>query len=426
MAHSGSAPDNAKVSDSSVPVWAPYALIALLTAAALDVTGRIGQIGPARFTAYQLLALGMAALAVWLLLTRRVAWPKAPVSVPVLVFLGTAAFSLVFATERLSGIVQLASLGSSMVLALIVMVLVRTPRAGALAVGGLLLVAGVLGVFALLEWADAFALQHPVFYTPGYGIRARVTFGDPNIFASFLMAVLLLAVPVLLKARMGRIARACGWVASAFALAGLTTTFSRGGLGGLIVGLTCIVLLVRASRKAKFAFVALVLVAMLAVGMFVFDPGWIADNVIGLSDDGSTMNRIYMAKGALDMWLAHPFGVGIDNYPVIYPQYQDPRAEPGIIESHTAYITVLAETGFLGLLAFLWTLWAFFARTARPASKAIDPTLHALAVGSFAASAGLCAQAFTYSLEGSKFLWFAIGLGGAAWLMYAERESAVT
>lgn len=426
MAHSGSTPDNAKVSDSSVPQWAPYALVALLAAAALDVTGRIGQIGPARFTAYQLLALGMAAFVGWLLVTRRVSWPKAPVSVPVLVFLVTAVFSLAFATERLSGLVQLASLGSSMILALIVMVLVRSPRAGALAVGGLLLVAGVLGVFALLEWADVFALQHPVFYTPGYGIRARVTFGDPNIFASFLMAVLLLSVPVLLKARMNRIARSAGWIAAAFALLGLTTTFSRGGLGGLLVGLACIVLLVRASRKAKIAFVALVLVALLAVGMFVFDPGWIADNVIGLSDDGSTMNRIYMAKGALEMWLDHPFGVGIDNYPVVYPQYQDPRAEAGIIESHTAYITVLAEMGFLGLLAFLWTLWAFFARTVAPARRAIDPTLHALAVGSFAAAAGLCAQAFTYSLEGSKFLWFAIGLGGAAWLMYAERESAVT
>lgn len=426
MAHSGSTPDNAKVSDSSVPQWAPYALVALLAAAALDVTGRIGQIGPARFTAYQLLALGMAAFVGWLLVTRRVSWPKAPVSVPVLVFLVTAVFSLAFATERLSGLVQLASLGSSMILALIVMVLVRSPRAGALAVGGLLPVAGVLGVFALLEWADVFALQHPVFYTPGYGIRARVTFGDPNIFASFLMAVLLLSVPVLLKARMNRIARSAGWIAAAFALLGLTTTFSRGGLGGLLVGLACIVLLVRASRKAKIAFVALVLVALLAVGMFVFDPGWIADNVIGLSDDGSTMNRIYMAKGALEMWLDHPFGVGIDNYPVVYPQYQDPRAEAGIIESHTAYITVLAEMGFLGLLAFLWTLWAFFARTVAPARRAIDPTLHALAVGSFAAAAGLCAQAFTYSLEGSKFLWFAIGLGGAAWLMYAERESAVT
>jgi len=406
--------------------WAPVALVALLAAAALDVTGRIGQLGPARFTAYQLLALAMTAVVAWLLLTGRESLPRTPVTVPVLVFLGAATLSLAFATARLSGAVQLASLASSMVLAFIVMVVVRRPRDGVLVVGGVLAVAAILGVFALLEWADVFALQHPVFFTPGYGIRARATFGDPNILASFLMASLLLAVPVLIAAPMRAAVRVAGWAAAALALAGLATTFSRGGLGGLVIGLVCIAALVRVSRRTRIAVIVLMLLAVVLAGALVVDAEWIADNVIGLSDDGSTMNRVYMAKGALEMWLEHPFGVGIDNYPVIYPQYQDPRAEPGVIESHTAYITVLAEMGFIGLLAFLWVLWRFFVRAALPpARKAADPVIHALALGAFAAAAGLCAQAFTYSLEGSKFLWFAIGLGAAAWRMYAEGESAV-
>lgn len=407
--------------------WAPAGLVVLIGAAALDVTGRIGQIGPARFTAYQLLALVMAALAAWQLVTRREPVPRTPVTLPVLAFLGTAALSLAFAAERLPGFVQFASLASSVALAFVVMVVVRRPDAGTLVVTGVLGVAAALSVFALLEWADVFALQHPVFYTPGYGIRARATFGDPNIFASFLMSALLMGVPTLLASPMRRGLRAAGWFAVALSLVGLATTFSRGGLGGLLVGLACIVILARASRRAKIAFVVVVLVALLLVGAGVFDSEWIAENVFDLSDDGSTMNRLYMARGAFEMWLDHPFGVGIDNYRFVYPQYRDPRADSGIVYSHTAFITVLAEMGFLGLLAFLWALWRFFARTTFPVlRRAADPAVGALALGAFAAGAGLCAQAFTYSLEGSKFLWYAIGLGAAAWRMYAEGESAVT
>jgi hypothetical protein len=60
-----------------------------------------------------------------------------------------------------------------------------------------------------------------------------------------------------------------------------------------------------------------------------------------------------------------------------------------------------------------------------PARNAADPLLRSIAIGAFAASAGLAAQAFTYSIEVSKFWWLAIGLGAAAWRMYAEGESAV-
>jgi O-antigen ligase len=310
------------------------------------------------------------------------------------------------------------------VLVLIVGALVREPRQGALVVGGVLAVAGVFGVLAVTEWADVFALQHPVLFTPGYGIRARVTFLDPNILASFLMSSILLAVPLVASAPMKRALRVAGVVALLAALVGLATTYSRGGLGGLVIGLVAIAAVMRAPRRARLIFVAVMVLAILAAGVLVFDARWVQENVLGAGETGSATNRVYMVEGALRMWLDHPFGVGLDNYQVVYPAYRDPRAEAGIVESHTAYVTVLAEMGFLGLLAFLWVLGAFFARTALPAARtARDTTLHALATGAFAASLALAAQAFTYSLEASKFWWFAIGLGIAAWCM-ASREPA--
>jgi len=398
-------------------------LVALVAAAALDVTGRIAEVGPARFTLYQMLALALTLFALWQLGTKRATLPKTPVTLPLVAFIGTAALSLVFATELAPAVVQLASLASSVVLVLIVVTLVREPREGALVVGGVLGVAAVFGLLAVAEWADVFALQHPVLFTSGYGIRARVTFLDPNILASFLMSTILLAVPLVASAPMKRITRALGVIALLAALIGLAATYSRGGLGGLVIGLVAVAVVMRAPRRAKLAFAAVMVVAVVAAGALIFDARWVEENVLGAGETGSATNRVYMVEGALRMWADHPFGVGLDNYQVVYPAYRDPRAEAGIVESHTAYVTVLAETGFLGLLAFLWALGAFLLRTALPvARRAHDATLHALATGALAAALALSAQAFTYSLEASKFWWFAIGLGTAAWCM-ASREA---
>lgn len=413
----GGTPGDIPMSETAQRV-AAFGLVALVAAAALDITGRIAEVGPARFTAYQLLAVVMTAAAVWALVRGHARLSKTPLNLPLVAFLGTAALSLAFATEIAPAVVQLASLTSSVVLVLIITALVRTPKQGALVVGGIIAVAAVFGVLALLEWGGVFAVQHPVFYTPGYGIRARVTFLDPNILASFLMSSILLATPLVVVAPMKRGMRIAGVAAIALALMGLATTYSRGGVGGLVIGLVAVAILLRAPKRARIAFVATVVIAILLTGSLVFGTRWISENVIGAGDTGSATNRVYMVEGALDMWRDHPFGVGLDNYQLVYPEYRDPRAEAGIVESHTAYVTVLAETGFLGLIAFLWLLAAFFFRTALPAARgARDPQLHALAVGAFASALALSAQAFTYSIEASKFWWFAIGLGAAAWLM---------
>lgn len=410
--------------------WTAFALVALMAGAALDITGRIAEVGPARFTVYQLLALVLVVVAAWRLVRERAHGTrgtlKTPLTLPLAAFLGTAALSLAFATELGPAVVQLLSLTSSVVLVFVVAVLVRSPRAGALVAGGVLAVAAVFGMLAVLEWAGGFSVQPDVFFTPGYGVRARVTFLDPNILASFLMCAILLAAPLLAVAPMKRPLRIAGVCAAVAALVGLAATYSRGGLGGLVIGLVAIALLMRAPRRARLAFVALMVLAILAAGVLVFDARWVQENVVGAGETGSATNRVYMVEGALAMWRDHPFGVGLDNYQVMYPEYRDPRADAGIVESHTAYVTVLAETGFLGLLAFLWVLGAFFFRTALPAARRTrDLTVHALAVGAFAAALALAAQAFTYSLEASKFWWFAIGLGVAAWCM-ASREQAAS
>ncbi len=140
---------------------AAVGLVALVAAAALDITGRIAEVGPARFTLYQVLAVVLTLLALWQLATKRAALPKTPVTLPLAAFLGTAALSLVFATELAPAVVQLASLASSAVLVLIVVV--GAPFVEELLYRGLLQGAfsrridDVLAVVVVAAW---FALSH--------------------------------------------------------------------------------------------------------------------------------------------------------------------------------------------------------------------------------------------------------------------------
>ena len=94
----------------------------------------------------------------------------------------------------------------------------------------------------------------------------------------------------------------------------------------------------------------------------------------------------------------------------------------GLVESHTAYVTVLAETGLFGFIGFMWLIVRFWFGTLKTALKAPAGRLQALAVGSLAGGTALLVQSLTYSLETSKFLWLTFGLGMAAMRIYADRS----
>jgi O-antigen ligase len=156
--------------------------------------------------------------------------------------------------------------------------------------------------------------------------------------------------------------------------------------------------------------------ALLVAGavLYVADPVWLERRVVQVSSDTSLAARFMMGDSALQMAADHPMGVGIGNYSLMYPYYREANIRASLVESHTAYLTVLVEIGVVGLLVFMWLLWRYASATFRVARHSDDRDVHLLAVGSLAAVVGIAAQAFTYSLETSKFWWLAIGIGLAA------------
>ncbi|MDO8914779.1 MAG: O-antigen ligase family protein [Coriobacteriia bacterium] len=387
------------------------AIVALIAAATADITGRLAVIGPVRLTVYQALVAVVAVLTVVAIRTGRIALSRSRLDLPAAAFVATLALSLVMAHDIGLALTAFASMLSSLVLAYLVLYLVDRPEKVPAIVWGVLAVSAIFGVAALLEYFKLFALQ-PAIVLVGSGVRSRVTFKDPNILGSFLAPAALLgisAVPTLPAAR----SRLLAIAGITLTLAGIACTQSRGAFLGVAVGAAVLLLLARVPFKRKMLAVAgAVVVGAVLTAALAGNPVF-RQRVLDIGSDESAMTRVWMAQSALRAWVDHPMGVGIGDFKVVYPDYADPRVRVSLTESHTMYTTLLVEIGFLGFAAAAFLALRWFG-AARSALSADDPRVSALARGTLAAGFALGAQAFTYSLEPSKYLWLVIGLGFAA------------
>jgi len=396
-------------------------LVTLIGAATLDAEGRIGQVGPATLTLYQVLLVVVLAYAAWRVWTKRSRLAGTPIDVPALLFVAVVAVSVIGALSPARSVVALVSLLSSILLVYLVTTIADSPAALVRLVLGVLGIAAVFAVLALLESRNIFFIGDPIRQWDGV-ILPHVTFADPNNLGSFLMVSALLGLP------MATIVR--GWWPKAIVVGGaglcglaLLVSTSRGALGALLLGVVVLFLGARMHRFYKVAAVALVLLVALAVP----DPAVIVDELTTVVLDDSTRTRFSMADSALGMARDNPFGVGADNYPLVYPRYRDSFTRWNLVESHTTPLTLIVEYGVLGLLAFTWILWRSVTRVWWVRRQAADPVIRALAAGALASGIGIIAQSFTYSFETNKFWWLSIAVGMAvytAWQRTIAEEVA--
>jgi O-antigen ligase len=391
-----------------------YMLVLLVGAATLDVSGRLLAVGPLKLTVYQALA------AIALLYTARrlkdgeSRFLGTPLDLPILVYVVLVFVSIVSAISPSIALVQSVSLLSSVLLTYLVVILADSPSRLRTVVAGVLIVATGIGILGILENFKIFTITGYLLDWGSQTIRSTATFKDPNIMGSFQMTAIALALPLLLttKDRWKRLAYLAGLLVAGM---GLATTASRGALGALFIAVFVILLVIRVRISMKLVVVALVGTLLVATLFFVASPEWFENRVLNVAQDNSAMSRVYMGESALQMARENPLGIGMGNYAELYPFYRSVLVRSNLVESHTAYLTILVETGVLGLLMFAIILVRFAYlvwRTAR--APGVDRVLHACAVGALAAMVGLAAQAFTYSLESSKFWWLALGVGLAA------------
>lgn len=203
-----------------------------------------------------------------------------------------------------------------------------------------------------LKWVDVDRFS-------SLGGRVSLSFGNPNILASFL----LLALPLALGGLTDRTERV-GWrigfgIAAGLEGTCLILTWSRGAWLGAAAGVLFYLLLL--GRRAR----ARTLLSLPLIGLSA--PLWPSNLLLRLGSigrlaDSSTRYRLYTWKGVLRMLAAHPFGIGSGEaaFRAVYPTYAVSGTET-VMHAHNLLLGATAALGLPGaavllLLLLLWGL----------------------------------------------------------------------
>ncbi|HXN07151.1 MAG TPA: O-antigen ligase family protein [Nitrospiria bacterium] len=189
--------------------------------------------------------------------------------------------------------------------------------------------------------------------------RAKGTFFNPDFFAGYLALLFCLFLG---KYEFGDYRQRAFWRGSGFlALLGaaLVLAQSRGVALAWVSG-TSFVLWKRFRYKVIYGWLVLVL-------LLIIIPNPLQHRILHDSrEDPYSFSRIEMWKAALLMVKEHPFGIGLEMYPYVSPQYAFPvptalKHYGKIAESpHNEYLRLLAESGIPGGLLLLYLLYVYF------------------------------------------------------------------
>jgi len=169
--------------------------------------------------------------------------------------------------------------------------------------------------------------------------RIRTFFDQPNVTAAYLAIIVPLVVFLILREKK----RSCRWFYScifALNMVAIGLTFSRSGWLAFVV----VLLLLPLARKTRFA-----LMAMIFLGLFV--TGF-SQNII--SRPRSIYRRLSVYTNAVPHIRAKPLlGEGLNTVPGLRILEKELSSGEVIgVTAHSLYLTLLVETGCLGLLGF--------------------------------------------------------------------------
>lgn len=308
---------------------------------------------------------------------RRIVLPRAPLLMPLLVFLGALLLSVLAATSlELSAKEIVKWLEVIILYALVAQE--ADDRLGRWIVWAMLVAASAeaaLGIYQFL-----FRIGPEGFVLFGRFMRSYGHFAQPNPFAGYLGLCFPLAFSLALDAlpRLGRVLRGqraellaalLPIAAAAVSGAAILTSWSRGAWVGVAASVATVTLL--RSRRALMLSVAagLCLALALAMGGVRFIPAALLQRTADLlplaggvdltsvevnDANWAVLERMAHWQAAAGMFNDHPWlGVGIGNYPVAYPRYAVGRWRDPLGHAHNYYLNIAAEAGLVGFVTYL-------------------------------------------------------------------------
>lgn len=296
----------------------------------------------------------------------------------------------------------------------------RRARQLAVAAAAGLLAASLVGIVQSYTGVDAvFRLglrgQPAMVEAPGLPGRfgamgfftSRLTFGHNATALAALLAGACLASA--LRGWQRRVAL----LAAAAGLLAVLLTFDRAAWGGLVAAGFCMLLALPGGTRARgpvrlLAFAGLLLALLVAAAL----PGVRARFASGFDLRGNS-DRVFLWSRAREIIRDHPLhGVGFGNYPRVCGRYYD-RVDPGFpmrTWAHNSELSLLAETGPLGLLAACLLAGAALAALSRRLRE--EP--HGFALGGLGALVALAVigqvHDLLYDTKVMYALWFALAL----------------
>lgn len=167
-------------------------------------------------------------------------------------------------------------------------------------------------------------------------------------------------------------------VAGIIGLIAVTVSFSRGGF----IGLVCMAAVAWLFSPKKLVSI----IIMFLVGAMVYicsgEPYKKEMSTITNTKDDTVHGRLLSWQAAWDMFLDNPLGVGGNNFPVRFPEYQSSEFKKGMWgrAAHSLWFTLIPEFGIPGIIIYVALLYynikdIFFLKTIKYGD---DPNLRYL------------------------------------------------
>lgn len=337
------------------------------------------------------------------------------VSTVLALFIGWAAFSVLWATSAGATAGAIGRYGLNVLLFLIVFTAIRTKREATLVLCGIILGGATAALYGIATQDNSVE----------FAGRLNVTGLDPNELGSLLVAGLALSIGVAANLKGHFEARAAILGAGFLCLLGLFFTVSRGALLALSIALLAGIVFGGRWRLRIMAVSGLI--ALATVYYFAaLAPEQARDRITS-----STQGEARVEEGRTTIWdvgwrmVEANFvkGVGAGNFRENAPRYliapgSVTRSDQILLETpqvaHNTYLEVLAELGIIGLTMFGFLL-VFCVAAAIKAARTFrargDPGGDAMARALAVAMIGTLAADFFISQEFNKQLWLLLACG---------------
>lgn len=266
-----------------------------------------------------------------------------------------------------------------------------------------------------------------VMWTVFIGLSLNAYFGrwgyrhgiDSGVSTGFLGSVIAFFIPCMFFVVVGA-RKKWQWIAAllgaTFLLDYIVFRAQRSAFASLVAG--GILIVIFAPKKLRWRTRGAALAAAAAFVLFLTPPDfWESMQAITNPEtDESAMSRFMLNRASMAMVKDHPMGVGLGCYQYVSPTYVgDKRGRTGGgTMAHNAYLSILTETGWPGMI--LWTLtfffaWVQFIRVARnaPPGSMVGRVAKGLCLGMVAIGPAF----FTHSEHLVDYWYWMVGLSVA-------------